>query len=200
MVARKTFATALFGAVATLAVAAPFWTGVSGLSSEAVAAPGGSGQGGSGRSGGNSDTGNSDKGHSGGKSGNANSDKGNSGKGDPGTGDSGKGDSRSGAGTGGKGRDGGTASDGSANGAKSDTGRPASKSDDGFGQRGNQHINSVTGTRVKINGSDVEVLHLDGIREEITDGRYRMNDAQGRLIIGRPATEGDRARFRAMIR
>ena len=71
--------------------------------------------------------------------------------------------------------------------------------DDDFGRRSNEHVNPATGDKVEINGSNIEVLHPDGSKEEIEDGRYEKKDPSGRTVIERRATESDRARLRAMI-
>ncbi|MCT7374187.1 hypothetical protein [Chelativorans salis] len=52
-----------------------------------------------------------------------------------------------------------------------------------------------------IEEANVEVQYSNGMREEIRGGRYEMTDAQGRVIINRPATESDHTRLlRAMGR
>ncbi len=173
---RRRLALALFGAAATLALtAAPYGIGADGFAPQAAtAAPGNKG-------GSNSDRGNS----------------GNSGSGNSGSDKSGRGHSAGDKGnSGNKGR-GGETSPGTGPGpASTERGGATSNS----GRRGNEYVNPQTGTRLEIDGSNVEVVHRDGIREEIAGGRYRMRDAQGRLIIERIATESDRGRFRAMVR
>jgi hypothetical protein len=66
------------------------------------------------------------------------------------------------------------------------------------GRDGAEHVNSATGDKVEINGSNIEVEHPDGTKEEIERGRYEMKDASGRTIVERPATDADRARLEAM--
>jgi hypothetical protein len=67
------------------------------------------------------------------------------------------------------------------------------------GPRSSAYVNPVTGNKIKVNGSNIEVVHPDGIKEEIANGHYEMNDAKGRTIIKRPVTGSDRARLRTMI-
>jgi hypothetical protein len=67
------------------------------------------------------------------------------------------------------------------------------------GTPSNEYVNPATGNRIKVNGSNIEVVHPDGITEEIANGRYEMSDAKGRTIIKRPVTGADRARLRTMI-
>jgi hypothetical protein len=66
------------------------------------------------------------------------------------------------------------------------------------GRRGAEHINPATGDKVEIEGSNIEVRHADGTKEEIENGRYEMKDRNGRTIIERRATEVDRARLMAL--
>ena len=63
---------------------------------------------------------------------------------------------------------------------------------------GGQAVNSSTRDRVKVDGSNVEVLHGNGMKEAVTDGRYEMKDSRGRTIVNRPATGADRTRLRGM--
>jgi len=187
MAARRKLANALAGAVVGLLLAAaPFGIDVDGWSTEAAAAPAGAGQGNGGNNGSPGGS-NSGGGNAGGNSGGSQAGSNSSGKSSDKAGNRGRGTEvfpRFGFGLGWGNRG---------------TLLPSTIFSDDFGRRSNEHINPVTGIRIEINGSNVEVLHLDGIFEEITDGRYRMNDAQGRMIIERNATEGDRARVRAMI-
>jgi hypothetical protein len=61
----------------------------------------------------------------------------------------------------------------------------------------NEHVNPATGARVEIDGNNIEVVHADGTKEEIENGRFEMKNAQGRTIVERAATEADLARLRA---
>ena len=65
---------------------------------------------------------------------------------------------------------------------------------DDNGRRGAEHIGR-DGTKVEINGNDIEVVHASGIKEEIENGRFEMKDASGRTIVERPATAADIARL-----
>ena len=62
-----------------------------------------------------------------------------------------------------------------------------------------QPLNLATGDRIKVDGPNIEVMHPDGMKEEIAKDRYAMTDAKGRTIINRRVTASDRARLRAMI-
>jgi len=42
----------------------------------------------------------------------------------------------------------------------------------------------------------VQVIHRNGLSEELGNGRYRMKDAKGRTIVDRRATNKDSARMR----
>jgi hypothetical protein len=108
--------------------------------------------------------------------------------------------------------DGGESSDHDSDGDSSDSDSGESESDGGDdssdrsgdddsgddNRDGEEHVNSATGDKVEIDGSNIEVEHPDGIKEEIEDGRYEMKDASGRTIVERPATDADRARLEAM--
>ncbi len=72
--------------------------------------------------------------------------------------------------------------------------------DDDFGDDNddrNEHVNRATGAKVEINGNNIEVVHPDGTKEEIENGRFERKNAQGRTIVERPATNADLARLRA---
>jgi hypothetical protein len=59
--------------------------------------------------------------------------------------------------------------------------------------------NPVTGDKVTVSPSAIELLHRNGLSERISGGRYQMRDAQRRIIVDRPATERDRRRLRMAI-
>ena len=63
---------------------------------------------------------------------------------------------------------------------------------------GGQAVNPSTRDRVKVDGPNVEVLHRNGMKETVTDGRYEMKDSRGRTIVNRPATGADTTRLRGM--
>jgi hypothetical protein len=102
------------------------------------------------------------------------------GGGDGGDGDGGGGDSGDGGGDGG-GDDGG---DGGHEGGSTGP--------------GNGHVNPATGDRVSIRGNTVQVVHLDGLKEKIENGRFVMKDALGRTIVERAATAADLARLKGL--
>ena len=83
-----------------------------------------------------------------------------------------------------------------ARGRHDDGGGGGGGGNDDTGQGGAEHVGSG-GTRVEINGNDIEVVHSSGIKEEIENGRFEMKDASGRTIIERPATAADIARLEA---
>jgi hypothetical protein len=60
-----------------------------------------------------------------------------------------------------------------------------------------EHVNPATGARVEIEGNNIEVVHADGTKEEIENGRFEQKNAQGRTIVERAATQADFARLRA---
>ncbi len=62
------------------------------------------------------------------------------------------------------------------------------------------HVNRVTGDRVEVDGNNIEVIHPDGTKEEIENGRFEMKDARGRTIIERRATRADVNRLMALAR
>ncbi|GLS31361.1 hypothetical protein SAMN04488498_1284 [Mesorhizobium albiziae] len=68
------------------------------------------------------------------------------------------------------------------------------------GGGGLQRVNPVTGDLIELKGSNIKVLHPEGMKEQIENGRYVMKDAVGRTIINRPATEADSARLRGLMR
>ena len=63
-------------------------------------------------------------------------------------------------------------------------------------RNGAEHINAATGDRVEIAGNSIEVVHPDGTKEEIENGRFEQKNAAGRTVVERPATQADAARLR----
>lgn len=63
---------------------------------------------------------------------------------------------------------------------------------------GNSHVNPETGDKVSIHGSTIQVVHPDGLREKIENGRFVMKDALGRTIVERAATGTDLARLKRL--
>ena len=67
----------------------------------------------------------------------------------------------------------------------------------GDDRRADHHVNPATGARVEINGNDIEVVHADGTKEEVENGRFEQKNAAGRTVVERRATAADIARLRA---
>ena len=55
----------------------------------------------------------------------------------------------------------------------------------------NSYSNPATGDTLSIEGDKVTVVHRNGMKEEVRNGRFEMIDAQGRTIIERQATKED---------
>lgn len=55
----------------------------------------------------------------------------------------------------------------------------------------NSYTNTATGDTLSIDGNKVTVVHRNGMKEEVRNGRFEMTDAQGRTIIERQATDED---------
>jgi len=58
---------------------------------------------------------------------------------------------------------------------------------------------SGKGTTVADDASALGVRHVDGMSEEIINGRYIMKDARGRTIVNRRATSADEKRLQSLI-
>nr|WP_189502209.1 hypothetical protein [Mesorhizobium sp. M00.F.Ca.ET.216.01.1.1] len=69
---------------------------------------------------------------------------------------------------------------------------------DGNSATGNGQVNPATGDRVRVHGHAIEVVHADGIREKIENGRFEMKDALGRTIVERAATAADFSRLQGL--
>lgn len=63
---------------------------------------------------------------------------------------------------------------------------------------GTTHVNPTTGDWVQINRHRITVVHTNGMKEEIENGRFEMTDAQGRTIIERKATHSDLTRLQRL--
>ncbi len=63
-------------------------------------------------------------------------------------------------------------------------------------RNGAEHVNPATGDRVEVAGNSIEVVHPDGTKEEIENGRFEQKNAAGRTVVERPATQADVARLR----
>ncbi|TPL49783.1 hypothetical protein [Mesorhizobium sp. B2-4-6] len=59
----------------------------------------------------------------------------------------------------------------------------------------NSYTNAATGDTLSIDGDKVTVIHRNGMKEQVQNGRFEMKDAQGRTIIERQATEEDLSRL-----
>ncbi|UCI24900.1 hypothetical protein [Mesorhizobium sp. B2-8-5] len=59
----------------------------------------------------------------------------------------------------------------------------------------NSYTNAATGDTLSIDGDKVTVIHSNGMKEQVQNGRFEMKDAQGRTIIERQATEEDLSRL-----
>ncbi|MBB6409785.1 hypothetical protein [Mesorhizobium sangaii] len=114
---------------------------------------------------------------------------------DGGHGGGGGGGGGSGSGGSGGSGNGNSGNAGGANGASDDHGAAGNS---GVGKGHDDHVNAKTGDRVEVDGNKIEVLHPDGITEEIENGRFQMKDALGRTIVERPATANDISRLRAL--
>ncbi|RVD56163.1 hypothetical protein EN828_23375 [Mesorhizobium sp. M2D.F.Ca.ET.185.01.1.1] len=55
----------------------------------------------------------------------------------------------------------------------------------------NSYTNAATGDTLSIDGNKITVVHRNGMKEQVQNGRFEMTDAQGRTIIERQATEED---------
>ena len=105
------------------------------------------------------------------------------------------GESEGGSGSG----SGGSGSNSGSGGGNSGSGGSGSNSGSGGGTGpGNSHVNPETGDKVSIHGSTIQVVHPDGLREKIENGRFVMKDALGRTIVERAATAADLARLKRL--
>ncbi|TIS43132.1 MAG: hypothetical protein E5X01_05580 [Mesorhizobium sp.] len=65
----------------------------------------------------------------------------------------------------------------------------------GGGGKAASRVNAATGDIIEIDGNRITIIHRNGMKEEIENGRFEMSDAQGRTIVERRATEKDLARL-----
>ncbi|MDX8517409.1 hypothetical protein [Mesorhizobium dulcispinae] len=126
-----------------------------------------------GNGGGNSGGGNNGGGNSGGNNGGGNS-GGNNGNGNSG-GNNGNGNGNSGNSKG--------AANSAANSSTADV---------------DDHVNAATGDKVEVSGNSIQVTHLNGMKERIENGRFRMEDKFGRTIVERKATMADLNRLKSL--
>jgi len=150
----------------------------------------GNGNGGSSGDGGGNNGNGGSNGNGAGASGNGNSGNGNSGNGNSGNGNSGNGDSGNGS-SGNGSSSGGDSGGDTSSGTTSNT---ASGSLSGVAD----HVNNVTGDKVRVRGSSIEVTHRNGMKEKIANGRFRMEDKFGRTIVDRKATGADLNRLKSL--
>lgn len=54
-------------------------------------------------------------------------------------------------------------------------------------------------TVAELHGDSIEVVYPDGWRESLKEGRLRLRDPDGRLVVDRAATAEDRRRIRAYL-
>lgn len=99
------------------------------------------------------------------------------------------------------------AENGNAGGAGNGSGNNGSNGNSNSNGRGNDGAQAGRGGtsapsgrgRGLVNaGVTLSVHHRDGISEHIGQGRFEMRDAQGRVIVNRPAKPADYTRLRAM--
>jgi hypothetical protein len=72
---------------------------------------------------------------------------------------------------------------------------------DGAATTGNVNpsdVNTGTGDKVTIDGSNIQVSHPDGFTETIQRGRFKMRDPLGRTIVDRLAKPADIKRLRGL--
>ncbi|MDX8466185.1 hypothetical protein RFM26_10875 [Mesorhizobium sp. VK23B] len=100
-------------------------------------------------------------------------------------------------GNGGGGNSGGNSGNSNAGGgnANAGPGNNSGKGNTNPGGKAASHVNATTGDIVEIDGKKITVIHRNGMKEEIENGRFEMTDAQGRTIVERRATEKDLARL-----
>jgi hypothetical protein len=60
------------------------------------------------------------------------------------------------------------------------------------------HVNAATGDKVEVDGDTITVIHTNGMKEKIDNGRFRMEDALGRTIVERAATAADLKRLKGL--
>lgn len=111
--------------------------------------------------------------------------------------DGGESEGGSGSGSGGSGGNSGSGGGGNSGSGGSGSNSGSSGSGGGTGPS-NSHVNPETGDKVSIHGSIIQVVHPDGLREKIENGRFVMKDALGRTIVERAATAADLARLKRL--
>ncbi|RUV94447.1 hypothetical protein EOA75_11485 [Mesorhizobium sp. M1A.F.Ca.IN.022.07.1.1] len=111
--------------------------------------------------------------------------------------DDGGGNGNGGGGNGGGGNAGGNSGNSNAGGgnANAGPGNNSGKGNTSPGGKAASRVNAATGDIVEIDGNRITIIHRNGMKEEIENGRFEMSDAQGRTIVERRATEKDLARL-----
>ena len=59
----------------------------------------------------------------------------------------------------------------------------------------NSYTNTATGDTLSIEGDKITVIHRNGMKEKVQNGRFEMTDALGRTIVDRVATQEDVSRL-----
>jgi hypothetical protein len=59
-------------------------------------------------------------------------------------------------------------------------------------------MNAVTGDKVEVGPKSIMVTHRNGMKERIENGRFRMEDKFGRVIVDRKATMADLNRLKSL--
>lgn len=86
----------------------------------------------------------------------------------------------------------GDGNNGNGNGQGNSSGGGLGSSDQGT------HVNLATGDKVEVGGGKITVLHPNGMKEEVENGRFEMRDALGRTIVERKATQDDIMRLQSL--
>ncbi|RWG61174.1 MAG: hypothetical protein EOQ65_13465 [Mesorhizobium sp.] len=79
--------------------------------------------------------------------------------------------------------------------ANAGPGNNSGKGNTSPGGKAASRVNAATGDIIEIDGNRITIIHRNGMKEEIENGRFEMSDAQGRTIVERRATEKDLARL-----
>ncbi|WP_292239125.1 hypothetical protein [Mesorhizobium sp.] len=109
----------------------------------------------------------------------------------------GGGNGNGGGGNSGGGNAGGNSGNSNAGGgnANAGPGNNSGKGNTSPGGKAASRVNAATGDIIEIDGNRITIIHRNGMKEEIENGRFEMSDAQGRTIVERRATEKDLARL-----
>lgn len=123
--------------------------------------------------------------------------------------DGGGGGNSSGSGSGGNGN--GNSGSGLGNSGSGSSGSGSDDSDDNSGRNGGDGDRSTDrskdskttrangqNAKVEIRGGRIIIRYADGFREEISRGVLTLKDPNGRTVVKRPTTAGDKARLKAL--